>query len=249
MRRIVKRAYIGAISAFALVGLVGGSPAYAAQGMYQTNLTQLNGSGQTGTASVEMVGSDQIRVRVNATGASPNLPHAQHLHIGGNGVCPVPGADKDNDSLISTAEGKPSYGDVKISLTTKDAVDAKSALAVDRMPKADADGVITYDRTFDLPDGVTQEDAMNVVVVSHGISSLFNDKTKYDGDKKSSLDEKLPLEATIPAACGKLTATASGSVDAGLGGENVTNSTAIIALGGVSMVMAGVLIARRHSRN
>ncbi|MDQ2972858.1 MAG: hypothetical protein M3Q79_00030 [bacterium] len=171
---------------------------------YEAKLKQLNGSGVRGDLYA-MVDGDQATVRLVTHGASENLPHAQHFHIGGNSQCPSPSADTDGDGFISSVEGAPSYGPVMVSLTTTGDVDASSGLAVDRFPVASSDGTVTYERTFTLPAGVTAADVANGVVVQHGISDLFEDPNVYDGAKRSTLgDMTLPFEATVPSACGDL---------------------------------------------
>lgn len=249
MKKIIKQLSLGALSVLSVAAMSGGAAFAQSSGLMQTNLNQMNGSGASGTSSVEMLGNNQVRVRLNMTGSSPNLPHAQHLHIGGTNECPTIQADTDKDGLINTKEGEPAYGPVKTSLTTEGDVGEGRALAVEMMPKADANGIITYDRTFTLPAGVTEADVRKAVVVNHGISELFGDKAKYDGEKKSSLDPKLPLEATIPAACGALASTPVGSVAAGFEPASKMNNVAPIALGAISLAAAGVLIARRRAEN
>lgn len=215
--------------------------------MFQANLAQLNGSGDSGTATVSVEGN-QATVTVNASDTSPNLPHAQHMHIGGQNVCP-PASAAGEDNLINTPEGKPFYGEIEVSLTTEGAVGKDSALAVDRFPVADDSGTISYSRTFDLPSGVTAADVANGVIVQHGISELFNDKTKYDGDKKSPLNKDLPLEATIPSSCGSLVATSAGGFDAGSGGvAGVENQEAIIAGAAMATLGFGLLVVRKLAR-
>lgn len=171
---------------------------------FQTDLESLNDSDVSGTATVETNADGMVTVSIETTGFVGGNPHAQMLHIGGSNECPGDEADEDADGLITSAEGKPFYGGTAVSLTTDGAVDAASALAVERMPVASADGAVTYERTFALPDGVTVEDLSEAVVVQHGFASLGGDETVYDGDAPSSLDPSLPLEATIPVACGPL---------------------------------------------
>lgn len=168
--------------------------------MLNADLSALNDSGASGTATVEINGN-QITVTVETDGVS-NQPHAQHIHIGGKNECPDESLSGDDD-LITTAEGAPAYGGVQVSLTTDGDVSAESALAVPRFPVAE-DNSYEYERTFELPSGVTESDIENGVIVVHGISELFGDENAYDGDEKSSLDPSLPLEATIPSACGAL---------------------------------------------
>jgi len=170
---------------------------------YEAQLRPLNRSGVSGNLSATVDG-DQATVRLVTHGASENLPHAQHFHIGGNSECPNSSADTDGDGFVSSVEGQPSYGPVEVSLTKTGDVSASSALAVDRFPVASGDGTVTYERTFTLPAGVTAADVANGVVVQHGISDLFGDKNAYDGEKRSTLDMGLPFEATVPSACGDL---------------------------------------------
>ncbi len=168
------------------------------------SLGELNRSGATGTAKVSVEGRTAT-VRIESTGHSPALPHAQHIHIGGEGVCP-PASASGGDDLITTVEGEPFYGGVRVSLTTEGDVSADSALAVERFPVAEADGSLTYERSFELPEGVEAADVAQGVIVQHGIAELSDDPAAYDGEARSSLDPSLPLEATIPAACGALAA-------------------------------------------
>lgn len=173
---------------------------------YQANLESLNDSGVSGTATVETSPDGMVTVNIETTGFVGGNPHAQHFHIGGTNECPGEDAAGDDD-LITTAEGIPAYGEVKVALTTDGAVDAASALAVERFPVADEDGSLTYNRSFELPSGVAMEDLSQAVIVQHGFASLGGDETAYDGEMESSLDPSLPLEATIPVACGPLIAS------------------------------------------
>lgn len=171
----------------------------------EANLGAMNGSGASGSASVWIDG-DQLTVSLTTSGVSAGVPHAQHIHVGGEGVCPPMSASGDDD-LTTTVEGVPFYGMVRLSLTTEGDVSADSALAVDRFP---TEGAYTYERTFDLPEGVTAEEVMSGVVVVHGFAGLGGDPNAYDGDAVSPLDESLPLEATLPVLCGELMAVNTG---------------------------------------
>lgn len=240
-----------AISGAAALALMGGSPmlvsAQSNTQTFQANLSALNNSGTTGTATIKVTG-DQATVTVHTDGASAGLPHAQHIHIGGNNTCPTMSADKNNDGVVSTVEGQPAYGTIKVSLTSSGDVSANSGLAVDRMPKADANGMVTYNRTFTLPSGVTADDLANGVIVQHGVASISGDKTKYDGTAKSELDKSLPLEATAPNACGKLTAMPVGGASTGAGSTAGTENEAMFAVGGAALAAGGTsLFLRRRN--
>lgn len=224
----MKRALFAVLMSLVMVAL----PATSAQGQqtqtFQADLSPLNNSGSSGRATVDVRGNT-VTVSVQSRGVSANLPHAQHIHIGGQNQCPPPSASTGSEpmDLIDTAEGQPFYGEVKVSLTTEGDTGAGSALAVERFPVATNGATVNYQRTFELPDGITVEDVRNGVIVQHGISELFGDEAQYDGEPKSSLDPSLPLEATIPTNCGKLVAASAqgqvapqprGGVDTGAGG-------------------------------
>lgn len=159
------------------------------------------GSDAHGIVAIEQHGN-QVHVKILATGLAKGLPHAEHLHgvvIGGN-TCPTLADDKDGNGLIDTAEGVPAYGSVQVSLTTSGDTSPASALAVDRFPVADANSAVVYDRTIQVSDELANN-IEHLHVVLHGVD--VNNNGKYDFDAgKSSLDPSLPLEATLPAACG-----------------------------------------------
>lgn len=204
---------LGAIGAMLVALLV---PAAAQQEpassrTYVADLATLNDSGAQGTATLTISGT-QLTVEIDATGLSPNLPHAQHLHgaFDREHVCPPPSADTDGDGFISVAEGVPFYGGIQVSLTTTGDTSADSALDLDRFPVADETGNLTYSRTF----AVTEQVAENLEllhVVQHGID--LDDSGAYDGEKRSSIAD-VPFEATVPADCGEIELTAANGMDA-----------------------------------
>jgi hypothetical protein len=206
------------------LGLGAAGWAHAQQGSsgFTAQLAMMNESGGSGSATATLNG-DQLTINIHATGLTPNAPHAQHLHIGGTNTCPAASADTNGDGLVSTTEGAPSYGPIKVSLTTTGDVSDASGLAVDRFPKADANGTLDYNRTFALPAGVTAADLMKAVVVQHGVD--VDKSGTYDGAAKSELDPSLPLEATLPADCGKgVAAAASTSPTASAAGSPTTTA-------------------------
>jgi len=233
------------------------SMAMAADGTFDGSLSELNGSGASGTAQVTLKGLE-VTVDISGKGFTPNAPHAQHLHgdvSGKNFVCPtaadVKELDKDEDGLLNTLEAAPLYGGVLIALTTEGDTTPDSALAVDRFPVADANGNLKYNRTFE----VTQEVADNMAnlhLVDHGID--LDGSGKYDGDARSSLSADLPLEATIPATCGALGEAQTEAMPAGgvqTGNAMGDTSTAVIygsvALAAVAAAGGIVLTNRRRA--
>ncbi|CAN5839813.1 hypothetical protein BH23ACT10_BH23ACT10_39430 [soil metagenome] len=231
----------------ALLLLLAATPASADHGTsYSADLAPLNDSGVTASADLTLA-DRELEIEITAQGLAPGQPHAQHIHgvIGETSACPTAENDEDGDGLVSTAEGVPSYGGVLQSLTTEGDTSGDSALAVDRFPVAGDDGSVTYTRTFELPEDVAG-DLGNLHLALHGID--LDDSGEYDGDAKSSLDDSLPLEATIPAACGTLAAMPSGGVQTGAGGTAPVegDSTPAVALLGLGVLGGGVLVARRR---
>lgn len=232
-------------------------------GDYSITLDSLNDSGAGGSAVLTLADNGDLTVNIEATGLVPNQPHAQHIHGSTDRqqdfVCPSPDADADGDGIVSTAEGLPAYGDIFISLTTEGDSTPESGLAVDRMPVADADGNVAYNRTFtadELPDG-TAAAVRNLHVVQHGID--VNGNGEYDADAgPSELDPALPQEATAPASCGMIEGSnisdiPGGGVDTGAGALASSHSgsgTTILALSGVVLLgLTGVIgngLLRRH---
>ena len=93
-----------------------------------------------------------------------------------------------------------------MSLTTAGDVSANSGFDVTRMPTADANGNVSYSRTFTLPQGLTAADIANGVIVQHGIDINGNGAYDFDANGASEAMPDLPFEGTVPADCGKLVA-------------------------------------------
>jgi len=168
-------------------------------------LDPLNNSGVTGRAETH-VRHRRLDVQVRAQGLAADLPHAQHIHFGAQArhECPAIADDANGDFRLTTSEGAPAYGPVKVSLTTEGATGPGSVLAVDRYPTA-PEGEVHYMRTTRTQESVARGIRRgNAVVVIHGVD--YNDNGEYDFDSAgaSDLDPSLPAEATDPAACGVL---------------------------------------------
>ncbi|MFD5733430.1 MULTISPECIES: hypothetical protein [Streptomyces] len=237
-------------------------------GAYQINLSQLNNSGSKGTAMLSLKGHE-LTVKIESEGHVPGQPSAQHLHGSTDGHdfhCPDPSADTNGDGVINNTEATVDYGNINISLTTKGPTDAMgSGLAVDRMPVADAQGKLSYERTIPVSQAVVDH-IKDLHIVQHGIDRNNNQKYDFEGAGKSELDPKLPQEATAPTNCGEVQGAAVGSIPVG-GVETGTGPVeekampaAMIGVGGAAFVVVtgalalvrrrrGVLLAGRNRSN
>jgi hypothetical protein len=207
-----------------------------------------------------------LTVVIHTTGLVPGQPSAQHIHGSLSGhmhfMCPTMAADKDGDGVLTNEEAVGEYGDIYFPLTTRGDVSAASALALDRMPVADADGTVNYKRTFPaalVPDGLLDHLA-EVHIVEHGIDKNNNDKFDLAALGESSFAKSLgapgvPEEATDPAACGVVQGAAvpappHGGVATG-GGSSAggSGSVRLTALGALLLALsAAVFSARRTGR-
>lgn len=242
-----------AVSGAAVLAAAAFSPAVSAQAAsanettYQVNLTQQNKSNASGTATVKVSGNN-VTVTIQGNGFSANVAHLAHLHIGGQATCPATTADSNKDGYVDVKEAEPFVGPMRVTLSTSGDTSASSALASDRAPKADAKGALTYNRTFALPANVKAADLAKASVDIHGITSLFGDKAKYDGDKKSELDNKVAFETTVPAACGVLSTSPTGGTATGVGSINGIESPVLFVAGAAAIfgAAAAAIIARRQ---
>ncbi len=160
-------------------------------------------SDATGRTRVKALPNGKVQVKVIASGLAPNLPHAMHLHgVDGpatdNG-CPTAATAAGGDGIVTVLDGVPFYGGILTSLTTDGDMTAASALALDRFAVADADGNLSYTRTFDNDSALANAGTVQVVV--HGIDINANGAYDFEAGP-SSLGDAFPLEATIPVLCG-----------------------------------------------
>jgi hypothetical protein len=150
------------------------------------------------------------------------------------------------------------YGGVFVSLTTTGDTTFTSALAINRMPRADAQGNLSYRRTIaaaDLPAG-TAAHLKDLHIVQHGVDANRNGQYDLAGLGESSFARALgvpniPEEETDPATCGlPVTAAAAdvptGGVATGDGSRRLQPST-VYFVGGGTIVLA-LLIALTNRR-
>lgn len=229
--------------------LTAAAPAAADEAMtLRADLAPLNDSGANGTAMVTIEGTT-VTVDIETSGLLAGQPHAQHFHIGGRNMCPSPDAAGD-DGRLNTTDGRPAYGPIKTSLTTEGDTSADSGLAVDRFPVASNDSVVTYQRTFEVPEDVAASvKAGDAVIVQHGVDYNGNGEYDFDGGGESELDPSLPTEATDPANCGTLDPAPAGGMATGGGGTaNQSTDTLMLGTGAVLVTIAGAAgyLARRR---
>ena len=187
-------------------------------------LTELNGSGASGTATAVVKNQKIEHIEVHATGLTPDAPHAQHIHYGNDALneCPTLALDANWDGRINTVEGIPAYGPVVVSLNTTGDTTPASFLDVARFPVSH-DGFFKYSRdNIEFTDvagtgypgagglGTAKQIADSIregegVLVIHGLD--YDDNGTYNFSNPeggSELTDDLPAEATDPAVCGVL---------------------------------------------
>ncbi|WP_313818355.1 hypothetical protein [Citricoccus sp.] len=210
----------------------------------QAGLQPLNNSGTVGDALVELDGNEAT-VTVNVSGAAETFmdgpfPHAQHIHIGADGLCPTAEADTDGDGAVSTPEGQPFYGMIGTSLTTEGDTGVDSALAIERFPGG---GSYSYERTFEVNEDTAAAVADGTaVIVVHGVDPA--NLSAEAQEKMSELDPALPLAATLPAACGAVTASQMGEMpkggaDTGSPVQQEDNSGMLMGAGALAVAALG----------
>ncbi|QDP94894.1 hypothetical protein FOE78_02250 [Microlunatus elymi] len=259
MRHPITRRIAAAAALSVPLALAAGTAPASAQpvsGPLSVRLDPLKGSDASGTATLTPTGNGGLKVSIHDTGLVPNMPHAQHIHGDTSGkhfTCPTDAADKNGDGFISIEEGLPMYGNIHISLTTKGDTSMKSALAVDRMPVADANGDLNYQRTLkpsQLPPG-TLSHLTDLHIVQHGVDANGNDKYDLKGLGESTFAKSaglkgIPEEATDGATCGMIMPV--GSVDTGGASTAGVDHPFVIGAGIAGLIAAGgLLVIRRRS--
>lgn len=229
---------------FLTLGLSGAALAEGGKA-YQIDLAELNDSGSRGTVMLSLKGN-QLTVQIESEGMVPGQPSAQHLHGSTKGHdfhCPDASDDKNRDGILNNTEATVDYGDINTSLTTTGDTKATSGLAVERMPVADKQGKVSYERTITVGQDVV-EHIKDLHVVQHGIDRNNNDKYDFEGAGKSELDPKLPQEATAPTNCGEVKGAAVGSIPVGGietgGGTAQSAAMPIVMVAGVAVVVYAV---------
>ncbi len=247
--------HLAPLAIAALVGLpvALAVPAAAAEGdgtELSADLSELNDSGVSGTAW-GMLDGTSLHIKIEATGLLADSPHAQHIHIGGENICPDPNMEGTGfEGAIRVTDAAGQYGGVQVSLTNEPGeTGPEAALDVANFPAmADLD----YERTFELTEDVAASIAAgDGVVVLHGVD--HNDSGAYDGDQKSDLDPSLPSEATDPAACGEFDVAQmsmpEGGAATGGGSTQGVENAGVLALGAMALGAGAFGVAATRRRN
>jgi hypothetical protein len=187
--------------------------AAAADTTVRADLVELNDSGARGSVVLTMTGGGGLKVSIRSTGLVPGQPHPQHIHGSAGGhhfMCPtVEDNDTDGDGILTNEEASGEYGTIFMALTTRGGATPQDGLDVARMPVADKQGRLDYDRTFSadaVPKGLL-DNLGSLHVVQHGIDVNDNDEYDLDALGESTFAANLgvpnvPEEATDPATCG-----------------------------------------------
>ena len=159
------------------------------QKVFMADLNPLNRSGAHGHAVIQKEGRT-LDTKIVTRGMAQATSE-----------CPTLAADKDGEGLVNTAEGLPSYGPIRVSLTTRGDTSPASALAVNRFPVADSSGLLRYERDLTVS-GKVARNLGKFAIVQHGVDLNHNGRYDFRSAGASELDPSLPQEATIPANCG-----------------------------------------------
>jgi hypothetical protein len=239
----------------------------AADTTVKAKLVEVNDSGASGTVTLTATADGGLKVVIESQGLVPGVFHPQHIHGTGHGghfTCPtLEKNDADGDGVLTNEEGMGEYGLIFFPLTTSGGATATPQDALDptRMPKADAEGRLSYERTFPadmVPDGLV-EHLSSLHVVQHGIDA--NDNGKYDLDAlgestfaKNQGKAGVPEEVTNPASCGVV--QGAGAADPARGGVETGGTPAqdrqaplAVAGGTLLLLAAGIAIWARSARS
>ena len=124
------------------------APQSAAAQLYGGTFTALNGSGVSGSTTLNLFdNSTMLTVNIQATGLEPGVPHVGHIHglldSGGlplNSTTPTIAQDTDHDGFVELAEGLVTYGPILVPFGNVD---------------PNLDGTVNFTQTFNLLDPAT----------------------------------------------------------------------------------------------
>src|SRR5437870_7599183 len=94
------------------------TPSTSAAEHFTTTLTQLNGSGVSGSGKL-VLNNNKLQVNLSLSGLEANQSHEVAIRgmSSGNSTCPTSAADTNHDGIISLSEAQPSVGNVLMALS------------------------------------------------------------------------------------------------------------------------------------
>ena len=194
---------------------------------YMAKIKALNNTNVKGTAYLKLV-DNNLSVRINATGLEPGV-HPQHIHgkEQANAECPKNSADLNKDGYVSVVEGAPSYGLIKVNLTSPQtafgtpptpALFAPFAGTADNknFPVVGSDGILNFEQTYTFNDTAAAQAAFKSLtplgdqeIVLHGATA----PKSVDADAFAALGAAYApgtdlsvksYDALLPAGCGEI---------------------------------------------
>ena len=202
---------------------------------YEAVINQLNNTGVHGTAAFT-TRSNELTVTINATGLAPGV-HPIHIH-GKNMMeaeCPTIAQDTNGDGYLSVIEGAPSYGLIKISLTSPETsfgTPPTPALFYSfagtpnnaNFPLVGSDGKLQFTQTYTFDTSADAQAAYasltplgNQAIVIHGATA----PRSVDAPALAALGHAYPAgtdltarvyDALLPAGCGVIEEASTATV-------------------------------------
>lgn len=229
----------------------------AADTTVKARLVELNDSGARGTVVLTVTDDGGLDVVIRSRGLVPGQAHPQHIHGSAGGqhfMCPTLAEnDTDEDGVLTNEEATGEYGIVFMALTTRGGATPQDGLDVARMPVADEEGRLDYERSFSaaaVPDGLI-DNLSSLHVVQHGIDVNGNGKYDVEALGVSTFAENLgvpnvPEEATNPASCGVV--EGAGAADRAkdgleMGGAPVSDLNGPLVAGGAALLLLSAAVA------
>lgn len=242
MLPLAAAAAVTAMSPMAMANADGGTT-------YGAPLNPLNNSSGSGMLTMALNGNVATVTEhwsgLASTFSGAAYPHVQHIHVGGQGVCPSTSADANNDGVISTTEGAAAYGGIGTTLSVKGDTSPAAGTNIMIAPSGPS---VNYSRTITVSSQVAQSiKSGTAVIVVHGLDPTT--LSKQAQGEKSDLVPSLPLAATSPALCGTLTAM-PGAPQTGYGPTGGNQDLGLFGLGGglLAAGAVGMVVARRRTR-
>ena len=247
-KKLVSKVVVGGISSLMIAGgipftvLAAHEPANKPKkSHYTADLMQLNNSGVTGLAELDMKTkpnqAPSFKVKLSATGTTPGETHPVHIHgklTKEVAVCPTTsGGDANKDGFLSVIEGGPSYGPIKANLTSPQTPFGPSPTPVlfapfagtadnNNFPKADSVGNIELHQKYMFDNSAAAQEAKesilpleDQVIVVHGAmapASVDADAFAALGTPVTGSPEAIVYDVLLPVACGDISKVSTDEV-------------------------------------